>query len=105
MKKYIILPLLSLSLIAISCEDEAKEVSECAAITADFTSSMNSFNTYLETGDAVGEDPKDLCENYASSLQEMVDEGCMSLSDLEMEQEEYNMIVDGTFCNLLSIVN
>ena len=105
MKKYIILPLLSLSLIAISCEDEAKEVSECAAITADFTSSMNSFNTYLETGDAVGEDPKDLCENYASSLQEMVDEGCMSLSDLEMEQEEYDMIVDGTFCNLLSIVN
>ena len=105
MKKYIILPLLSLSLIAISCEDEAKEVSECAAITADFTSSMNSFNTYLETGDAVGEDPKDLCDNYASSLQEMVNEGCMSLSDLEMEQEEYDMIVDGTFCNLLSIVN
>lgn len=105
MKKYIILPLLSLSLIAISCEDEAKEISECAAITADFTSSMNSFNTYLETGDAVGEDPKDLCENYASSLQEMVDEGCMSLSDLEIEQEEYDMIVNGTFCNLLSIVN
>ena len=105
MKKYIILPLLSLSLIAISCEDEAKEISECAAITADFTSSMNSFNTYLETGDAVGEDPKDLCENYASSLQEMVDEGCMSLSDLEIEQEEYDMIVNGTFRNLLSIVN
>ena len=55
MKKYIILPLLSLSLIAISCEDEAKEVSECAAITADFTSSMNAFNTYLETGDGGGE--------------------------------------------------
>jgi len=105
MKKYIILPLLSLSLIAISCEDEAKEVSECAAITADFTSSMNAFNTYLETGDGGGEDGKDLCDNYASSLQELIDEGCMSLSDLEMEQEEYDMIVNGTFCSLLSLID
>ena len=105
MKKYIILPLLSLSLIAISCEDEAKEVSECAAITADFTSSMNAFNTYLETGDSGGESGKDLCDNYASSLKDLIDEGCMSLSDLEMEQEEYNMIVDGTFCSLLSLMN
>ena len=74
MKKYIILPLLSLSLIAISCEDEAKEVSECAAITADFTSSMNAFNTYLETCDSGGESWKDLCDNYASSLKELIDE-------------------------------
>jgi len=102
MKKYLIFPLLSLSLIAISCEDEVKEVSECAAITADFTSSMNAFNNYLETDEGDG---KSLCEDYASSLQKMVDEGCMSLSDLEMDQEEYEMLSNGSFCELLTLMN
>jgi len=35
----------------------------------------------------------------------MVDEGCMSLSDLEMDQEEYEMVVNGTFCSLLTLMN
>tara|TARA_B110000444_G_C18244100_1_gene324481 strand:- start:72 stop:455 length:384 start_codon:yes stop_codon:yes gene_type:complete len=102
MKKYIILSLVSFSLITVSCSDEAKEVTACVEITADFTSSMEKFNNYMETGEGDG---KSLCDNYASSLQEMVDEGCMSLSDLEMDQEEYEMVVNGTFCSLLTLMN
>tara|TARA_B110000263_G_scaffold212335_1_gene195743 strand:- start:384 stop:692 length:309 start_codon:yes stop_codon:yes gene_type:complete len=102
MKKYLIFPLLSLSLIAISCEDEVKEVTKCAEITADFTSSMTAFNNWMETKTGDG---KSECQNYASSLQKMVDEGCMTLSDLEMDQEEYEMMTNGSFCELLSLMN
>jgi hypothetical protein len=102
MNKYIIASILSISLITVSCEDDDNSVNECAEITADFTSSMLAFNEFMENGTGDGEQ---LCKDYASSLEELIEEGCMTLSEIDMTQEEYEFIINGTFCSLLSIIN
>ena len=78
MNKLLIASMLSISFIAVSCDDDDDSVTECAQITADFTSATLAFNDYIENGTGDGES---LCNNYTSSLEELVEEGFMGLSD------------------------
>ena len=79
MNKLLIASMLSISFIAVSCDDDDNSVTECAQITADFTSATLAFNDYIE--------------------------GCMTLAELELDQEEYDMVKNGTFCSLLSLMD
>ena len=102
MNKLLIASMLSISFIAVSCDDDDDSVTECAQITADFTSATLEFNDYIENKTGDGES---ICNNYASSLEELVEEGCMTLAELELDQEEYDMVKNGTFCSLLSLMD